>query len=163
MDRVFGNMCRALWGLDEERLALDEVQFVEGVVPLSFSFRIFVSCEESVCVCTCVYVCARLDSRDSLSGTMFRLSIVFEDSSGVFLSLSLSLCISIRLVSLFRDSTRFRGLCVPCLAVCNGASESKACFCQAVERGKNGRILGCGERLYRTNFFLIQVDKSVSV
>lgn len=90
MDRVFGNMCRALWGLDEERLALDEVQFVEGVVPLSFSFRIFVSCEESVCVCTCVYVCARLDSRDSLSGTMFRLSIVFEDSSGVFLSLSLS-------------------------------------------------------------------------
>ena len=54
MDRVFGNMCRALWGLDEERLALDEVQFVEGVVPLSFSFRIFVSCEESVCVCTCV-------------------------------------------------------------------------------------------------------------
>lgn len=102
-----------------------------------------------VCVCTCVYVCARLDSRDSLSGTMFRLSIVFEDSSGVFLCLSLSLCISIRLVSLFRDSTRFRGLCVPCLAVCNGASESKACFCQAVERGENGRILGCGERLYQ--------------
>lgn len=90
MDRVFGNMCRALWGLDEERLALDEVQFVEGVVPLSFSFRIFVSC---VCVCTCVYVCARLDSRDSLSGTMFRLSIVFEDSSGVFLCLSLSLSV----------------------------------------------------------------------
>lgn len=52
MDRVFGNMCRALWGLDEERLALDEVQFVEGVVPLSFSFRIFVSC-----VCVCVYMC----------------------------------------------------------------------------------------------------------
>ena len=93
MDRVFGNMCRALWGLDEERLALDEVQFVEGVVPLSFSFRIFVSCEVSVCVCTCVYVCARLDSRDSLSGTMFRLSIVFEDSSGVFLCLSLSLSV----------------------------------------------------------------------
>lgn len=62
-------------------------------------------------VCVCVFDSMDTDSRDSsgFSGTMLRLSTVFKDSWRV--SLSISLCISIRLVSCSRFNALLWVMC----------------------------------------------------
>lgn len=126
MDRVFGNRSRVSMGVGrgEARRGAIRGRGCSAFVFVS-NFR-FVR-GECVCVCSTRWTQIREIVR-VFQGLCFAFPL-FSRIRGAFLSLSLS---AYRFdLSPVRDSTRFYGLCVPCLAARNGASESKACFRQA--------------------------------
>lgn len=128
MDRVFGNRSRVSMGVGrgEARRGAIRGRGCSAFVFVS-NFR-FVRGE---CVCVCARSTRWTQIREIVrvfQGLCFAFPL-FSMIRGAFLSLSLS---AYRFdLSPVRDSTRFYGLCVPCLAARNGASESKACFRQA--------------------------------